>query len=502
MKNIILPLLIMFFGTTVSVSQNYDCKNKDYNLIVKDAPSHSGKKIFNVKIGETITIIKTDPDNEHSYIEYDGRKGYVKSLFIDSCIDKEQVAEEIKIKEENAKLQDQKWYSANNFNDYATFSKDFKTLVIFAENKEMILNKKGYNKWEFVDKKISRQGTFQRYTYYTAKLVNSEKTVEIKITQNYWRAGSGTSKRTTLRNEMYVKDLKYQTDQSIQYLSDRNIILRYNHRKGKVGEDYIPAYTESYNAGKKFTIGDVEIQENDWRTYVTDGDYTKDIQGYVTAIQFINKTDKYQLIEYEVSGTSIMSDIVKTFWGFTKYTTKYKYDNFSYNQSIIIKPNSTFKDKVICGIEIPKNFSINVKNSHEVDINWVNNLKTALKGNNLNITKRYLEDPKAKSWYSQLKDNVDKINSTNQEAFNQRYINQVTASFRIKDDVMFDEDFESEIILKFFNSSDKDLKVKYQSSAGEGELNLKSNEKLEITKGIIGFSKDKIKVSILEVREL
>ncbi|MCE1200260.1 MAG: LamG domain-containing protein, partial [Marinilabiliales bacterium] len=150
-------------------------------------------------------------------------------------------------------------------------------------------------------------------------------------------------------NLTLVKDLKEENDKAVDQLKEVGILYRTEFKYGKIGTDYVPAYTSTYNAGQKFQINGMDVQIVDNKERVVKGGYDKDINGYTAVYQLINQSSKNYLISFHIGGTSKMTDIVKngSFFSFREYKTDINFSDFSFTKTILLKPNESFKNQLI-----------------------------------------------------------------------------------------------------------------------------------------------------------
>ena len=308
---------------------------------------------------------------------------------------------------------------------------------------------------------------------------------------------------TNTRTNTYriVKDMRSHLDDPVNELNKYGMVFRYTYNYGKISEDYVPAYYSTYNAGKKFYICGIEIQEDDMRTYVSAGGYTNDVSGYTYVYQIINPTNKVYKIKYNMLGNGLYPNIEKTsFWNIFggKYETIDEYKDFNLSNFIILKPNETYKDQVKIGTKKPIDMQFNITSVEEISQEWLNNLQIALTtSTDVNFITNFINDPKASDWQSILKSKVVKINTENQNRFVNQNLAFIKTSAKPKNDLMFDKDFESDVLYSIKNTSTRSIEVIYSVCGGkEQQVNLIAGEVFQSIVKSKGLSKEALYVKI------
>lgn len=303
-----------------------------------------------------------------------------------------------------------------------------------------------------------------------------------------------------------IKDLKEENDRSEKDLSELGVVYRTDFKYGKIGEDYVPAITSTYNAGKKYLVNGVEmIQEVDYRTRVEDGDYVKDIKGYTAVYQLINTSNKTLLLSFSINGTSKMTDIVKnTRWfSYNAFDTDVTYTDFNYKNHIILGPNESFKDQLIAGVEIPINYALLVDDIVEVTPGWLNNLKAAVSGSDYNYARSFLNDPIASKYYKeQIEKNINQLQEQSIKNYTELNKKNITITIYPKNEVLFDPDFESDVVISILNNGLDKVKVHFETPFGKFEEVLVAKQRKEVSRKIKGVSKANLKATIVSIEKL
>lgn len=307
-------------------------------------------------------------------------------------------------------------------------------------------------------------------------------------------------------NRLVAKEMSDKMAENRKLAEGKNIMLRHTFNKGIIGKDYVPPVTGYYNAGKKYKVGDIEIQEDDYRKYVREGGYNKDVEGYTAVYQIINNSSDYQLVEVDISCTGKFSDITRRSWlsqlanwTASNYKTNVEQRPIKQNVTYIVKPKSALKDQVIVGEDQPTDFIFTVPKIVTVSKEWIDQLDLAISGSNLQIVDRYLKDEKAKAWRNKINKNKQRIIKVLEKEFSDRYIKDVSASIKIVNELLYDEDFESEVNLIIENTSEIPLMVSYNCPFLSETIKIEANSKYEKRHSIKGVSKPQLKVKLLKV---
>jgi len=300
-----------------------------------------------------------------------------------------------------------------------------------------------------------------------------------------------------------VKDLSEELKLVPEKFASNNLLFRSTKEFGKIATDYVPPIYSTYNAGRKYTFEgasgeDVTIQEKDYRSYVKDGDYNSEIQGYKYIFQIINKSQKNYLVYYKLTGTSKMTDIVKnTSWfSLNNYKTNYDYNDFVFENSFIIKPDSTYKENVIVGVDFPANLTFENIKIDELSNEWIIGLNKAIIGKDTDVIVKYLNDPLAKSWKSIIQQNLDNFRLTSNKDYFEKTKSFVNAKIIIVDPITFDVSFDSDVKVVIQNKSLDYVSVTYKTPFGSYTEIINPNSVYEKVHTIKGIEKSNLKVEI------
>ena len=307
-------------------------------------------------------------------------------------------------------------------------------------------------------------------------------------------------------DELIKAGLALKMEANKTLLKEKKILLRHTFNQGIIGKDYVPPVTGSYNAGKKYKVGDIEIQEEDYRQYVREGGYSKDVQGYTAVYQIINESTDYQLVEVDISCTGKFSDIKRRSWlsqlanwTASNYKTDVEQKDIQQNVTYILKPNSSLKDQIIVGEDQPVDFILTIPKIVTVDKAWVDQLDLAISGDDKKLVDQYLNDSKASAWHEKITTNKNRIIKNLANEFSQNNINNIKSSIEIVDNVLFDKDFDSEVDLIIKNSGDIPLMVTYSCPFKDETIKIDANATFKKRHVIKGINKNKLKVEIKKV---
>ncbi len=297
----------------------------------------------------------------------------------------------------------------------------------------------------------------------------------------------------------FTKLLNDDIKKTEEIFKKNNIIFRYTYNEGIIGKDYIPEITRQYNAGRKFKINGIEIQEKDYKTYTESGGYSKKIKGFTAVYQFINKSEYLYVVAVNTYGTSKIPNTVRTGILYSGYKVKNEFNTLQSSSSFILKPMDVWKDQIAIGVEIPRDFGIILEDIYIINQDWIDGLDKALNADNLDIVKQYLKDERAKGWYDKIIKNKERITKMNIESFNQRYKKQVLAFIKMEDPKLFDPDFDSRISISLKNNSSKKIQVTYENMLGEFVETLEPYGFFEKTQTIKGFKSNELFMNIKRV---
>lgn len=284
-----------------------------------------------------------------------------------------------------------------------------------------------------------------------------------------------------------------------QEFAKYGIEFQYQFNYGKVREDFVQAEYRTYNAGKTYIVGGVEVQEKDYRREMVREASTIDINGASYVFRMINGTDKMYKINYKVSGCGNFQFYSNggflVFAGLKNAWNDYEYSNF-----MVLKPKEIFKDVLMVGSET-SSFLFSIKNITEISSDWYNGLLKALETSDLGLIDKYLNDELAKEWHSKLKHQRIIVTEKNKKDFDLKYRPLVKTNIKPKDEIRFDKDFKSDIIYSITNSSDITLSITYDINGKiKKQIKLKPKESFTDTEEIMGVEKNALKVSILELK--
>ena len=414
------------------------------------------------------------------------------------------VQDETKSKNELTTNQDaEEWYFENNPSKKYYFSRiNDSTFKIKDQNGNSISVKKPYNYEGLTGGETSRYsfwgvvGDYDDGNQYGYNLFY-KKVDKITLYIDYWNPNTRREKRLGIF--ALRKNLNNINEKNIKDLGLKNILYRSEFKFGKIGEDYVPAITSFYNAGKTYIVNGVEIQEKDYQSKVEKGGNSQDIQGYTAVFQIINKSTKNYLIDFSINGTSKMTDIIrnKKWFSFNDYETKEIFTDFDYNNTILLKPDENFKGQVIAGVEIPSNYAILTNNIIEVSTNWIESLQQAVNGNNLQLSRKILNDPIVQKYYRKnVQLNIDRLEKVENKLFTESSKKLFTITISPKDNALFDEDFESEIVIKISNNSLFKSQLTATSPFGLISEIIEPQKTIYVSKTIKGVKKENLKATI------
>jgi len=384
------------------------------------------------------------------------------------------------------------------FDDY-NFSKD----KVEKKVRRHILNayKTSFEKIKASEKQFTNSRDLQKYITFLDN-----------ISRFVWNSTAYTDyvkEKKALLEELILKEKAEAMEANRKMAADNNLLLRHTFNFGVIGKDYVPPVMGSYNAGKTYQIGEVEVQEKDYRRYVKEGGYDKDVEGYTAVYQIINNSTEYKIVEVDLNCTGKFSDIVKRSWlnqlvnwTVSNYKTKYAEKRVNQSSTYIIAPKTALKDQVIVGEEEPIDFIFTVVDILTVEKVWVVNLNLAITGDDIPLIDQYLKDPKAKAWYNKLEANKNKIIQERAQAFSKKYTPSIKANIQIVDDLLFDKDFESEVTLIIKNTSDIPLLVDYTCPFKSDTIKIEGGAIFKKRHTIKGITKNKLKVKINKVSKL
>lgn len=303
-----------------------------------------------------------------------------------------------------------------------------------------------------------------------------------------------------------VRDLSGQLELVANKFMENNLTFRYTYNYGNIGTDLIPPYYGSYNAGRKFYIEGIEVQEKKDVTYVTKGGYSVDVNGYKFIYQFINPSISYYLINYSITGTSKMSDVVKAgFFSFKDYKTNFEYQNFEFSNTYILKPNSTYKDNIIVGITKSPNIQFKKLTITKLDPSWYSGLRKAITSRDTLMSLMYLNDNLAIPWKDSISYNLASTRKYFKEKAESegmaKYKSYVTASVKPTSELTYDPDFESEVIITIRNKSVDKLSVLCYTPFGQISTFVNAQSTVEIKKNIKGINKENLYIEIKSIKK-
>ncbi|MDO4879694.1 MAG: hypothetical protein Q3983_00250 [Capnocytophaga sp.] len=302
---------------------------------------------------------------------------------------------------------------------------------------------------------------------------------------------------STSNSELIRYNMPYR-DTPIKEFAKYGIEFKYTFKFGKVGQGWVPAKYGYYNAGKTYKIGDLEIQEKDYRQRLEREGHSIDLQGESYVYQIVNPTHKLYKINYSISGHGDFQFYQNP--GFLRFEgLRTSWNHYSYSSFVILKPEGVFRDEMVIGSQ-SNDFLFKVDTITEISNDWYNNLLKALEGSDLNLINKYLSDDLAKEWHSSLKDNKNQIIAKNKKDFNSKYLPLIKTTISPKDKLRFDRDFESEIIYTITNNSDKVLIITYDiNDKIKDKIKLNSKESFNNTKKILGIEASSLKVNVKDV---
>ncbi len=354
--------------------------------------------------------------------------------------------------------------------------------------------------------------------YYKLALKNEKKFENIDNLRTFMKLLKKLHWRSDVPYESYYKlkesevdvfikaELASKMEENKSLLKEKNITLRHTFNQGIIGKDYVPPVTGSYNAGKKYKVGDIEIQEEDYREYVREGGYSKDVEGYTAVYQIINESPDYQLVEVDISCTGKFSDIKRRSWlsqlanwTASNYKTDVEQKDIQQNVTYILKPNASLKDQIIVGEDQPIDFILTIPKIVTVDKVWVDQLDLAISGDDRKLVDLYMNDSKASAWHKKITANKNRIIKNLANEFSQNNINNINASIKIVDDLLFDKDFDSEVDLIIKNLGDIPLMVSYSCPFKTETVKVDANTTFKKRHRIKGIYKSELKVKIKKV---
>jgi hypothetical protein len=303
-----------------------------------------------------------------------------------------------------------------------------------------------------------------------------------------------------------VKDISDELKNIPVELAKFNLIYRDVQEYGKIAIDYVPPIYSTFNAGRKYTFESSDgeeftLQEKDYKTYVKEGNYTSDILGYKYIFQIINKSQKNYLISYKLTGTSKMSDIVRdqSWFTFNNYKTTFEYNDFDFANTFILKPDSSYKENLIVGVNFPPNLNFESLNINEVSNEWISGLSKSISANDTININKYLADPLAKSWQAIIQSNLTGIRERASINYFAKVKPLVTTKIIIIDQTTFDVSFPSDVKVLIQNKSLDDISVTYKALFGTFTEKVTANSTTEKVHSIKGIEKSHLNVEIINI---
>jgi len=300
-------------------------------------------------------------------------------------------------------------------------------------------------------------------------------------------------------HRFFTKLLNDDIEKTEEIFKKNNIVFRSTFNEGVIGKDYIPEITRKYNAGRKFKINGIEIQEKDYKTYTESGGYNKNIEGFTAVYQFINRSEHTYILSINTYGTAKMPNTVRTGIFYSGYKIKNEFNNLQSSSSFILKPKEIWKDQIAVGVEIPRDFGILLEDIYLIKQDWLDGLEKALNSDEINVVEDYLKDEKAEGWYDKIKQNKNRILERDIEAFNQKYKGQILAFIEMENPKLFDPDFDSGISISLKNNSSKKIKVTYENMLGEFVEILEPYGFFEKTQVVKGFKSKELFMKVKRV---
>lgn len=338
---------------------------------------------------------------------------------------------------------------------------------------------------EYFDAK-STKDSYQTMTYF-----KNENLIKFSFTKVSGFFSNTSSSRLIRYNVPYM-------DTPIKDFSRYGIEFKYTFKFGKIGEGWVPSKYGYYNAGKTYKIGDVEIQEKDYRLRLEREGHSIDLQGESYVYQMVNPTDKIYKVNYSISGHGDFQYYQKQ--GFLRFEgLRTSWNHYNYSSFVILKPQGAFRDEIPIGTR-SKDFLFTVTKITEINNDWYNNLLKALEGYDLKLINKFLTDSLATEWHSKLSESKKKIIMKNKSDFNSKYRPLVKAYISPKDKLRFDKDFKSEVVYSITNNSERDLIITYSiNNKIENQIHLKPKETLKKVETIIGVEENSLKINIKDV---
>ena len=347
---------------------------------------------------------------------------------------------------------------------------------------------------------------------------------ETTMTRHYSRTSSTMFSgitRTDNYTDTYKKNLDEDKANTKEFLEASNIFFRETMNEGKIGEYYLPKSTNFWS-NPRFNFGGKDHYEKDalsisdiqklskgfeikYEGSETVGGYNSDINGFTYIYQFINKSEKHYVFEVLISGTRYFDTKTKNFWAGTiwtnqPYVTVTESENIETSIPLVLSSGQKFKGSEIIGKNKSSDFTLVIRNFYEVDINWLLGLEKAITGNDINLTKTYLVDPKARIFSKILTLNKDRLYTNYLKNYSSKNKNAIKTRIKISDELLFDEDFDSDIIIYIENTLNETVNCKIEAPGFNEEIKLNAFEKKEISRTIKGFKKEKLSVEIIEVK--
>jgi formylglycine-generating enzyme required for sulfatase activity len=262
---------------------------------------------------------------------------------------------------------------------------------------------------------------------------------------------------------------------------------RLTFKEGKIGEQYVPGYSESQYSTETVTINGQShtITQSD-RDRVTEG-YATDRMGYTAVFQVFNEAKQPYVIKVALSGTSTMSEYhVRDSWGSGKSVgSSSQAQKLRKEMSYLIDAGGDIKDQVVVGETKPTDFTFEVIEMTPVSDKWVAALRKALEGDaSLALMEQLLADSRAAAWHDKL-----------QTRFTEAARKQIEV--KLATGPRFDPDFESPVKVTLSNRSDSALQLQVKPNFGRGgKVTVAPGKSATVTVTALHVGKESLRVEL------
>lgn len=268
---------------------------------------------------------------------------------------------------------------------------------------------------------------------------------------------------------------------------------RFSFREGKIGQRYVPSYSNTYYSSENYTVNGkiyTETRSNE----SSSGGYQEGRYGFTAVYQLFNESRQPYVVRIRISCTSTMSEnhVQSSAWTGNKSLASRTNENYlSKEMYYLLDANRDVKDQLVVGESRPSDFKMEITEVYPVSAGWIAGLRKALdsKGD-LRLINTYLADPKATGWHENLAN-----------VFSKTARKQV--GVKIATSKRFDPDFESPVTFTISNRSGMGLHVSYKPNfASDDTLDLSNGQSKTITLTSKGVAKNELAVELQTLTSL